>query len=95
MFKQHVIAILHKHHSFSIQRQVLDNVERAQERQRDTFAKRQLKGVKVFHLQVGDVVLRREMRNVGRKGDQMKSKWIGPYKYVHREHIFSILLICN
>ena len=76
---------------FSFSRQVIENVENAQVKQKNTFAKRQAKGVKVFQLKTGDLVLRREMRNINRKGDQMKSKWIGPYRYYTSCSIKTIL----
>ena len=59
---------------------VLMNIEKAQERQVKQFEKRKNKGVKVFELTRGDLVLRRDMKNVGRKGDRMAPKWTGPYR---------------
>ncbi|KAI0218016.1 hypothetical protein LSAT2_030252, partial [Lamellibrachia satsuma] len=59
--------------------QVLANVQVAQERQTKEYARRQTKGVKVFDFKVDDMVLRRNMKNVGRKGGKLESQWIGPY----------------
>ena len=42
--------------------------------------KRKAKGVKVFQFTVGDLVLCREMKKVGRKGCRMEHKLIGPYR---------------
>ena len=60
---------------------VRNNVKMAQEKQKSSFQKRALKGVKVFNFSVGDLVLRKNMRNVGRKGDRLAEKWNGPYRY--------------
>ena len=63
--------------------QVLSNIEKAQRCQVEEFQKRVAKGKKVFALKPGDLVLRRCMKNIGRKGDQMAPKWLGPYKIVN------------
>ena len=61
---------------------MLDNVDAAQDKQKKEYARRKGKGVKVYDLKVGQPVLRRNMRNVGRKGGKMDVKWIGPYTLV-------------
>ena len=40
------------------------------------------KGVKTFSLSVGDMVMRKEMRNLGRKGGKLNPLWKGPFKCV-------------
>ncbi|XP_013421003.1 uncharacterized protein LOC106181222 [Lingula anatina] len=59
-----------------------ENVEKAKTRQREMYAKRKAKVVKTFQLKVGDAVLKRQMKNVGRKGGKLESFWIGPYKII-------------
>lgn len=61
--------------------QVQANVEKAQARQKKDFASRKNKGVKVFKLSVGDLVLRKVMKNISRKGGKLDALWTGPYKY--------------
>ena len=59
---------------------MLKNVEEAQEKQKRQHLKKAAKGVKVFNLQEGDLILKKQMKNLARKGDQMAHKWTGPYK---------------
>lgn len=59
---------------------VLQNVQQAQEKQKRQHQKRTEKGVKVLELEEGILVLKKQMKNVARKGDQMAHKWTGPYK---------------
>jgi hypothetical protein len=61
--------------------QVQANVKKAQEKQKKEYAKRKDKGVKVFQHKVGDLVLRKSMRNIGRKGGKLEALWTGPYRY--------------
>jgi len=44
------------------------------------YAKRKAKGVKTFKLDIGDQVLRKNMKNIGRKGGAIESRWTGPYR---------------
>ena len=60
--------------------QVRENQDRAHERQRAVFAKRAKKGVKTFHLNVGDRVLWRNMRDATRKGGACNPIWKGTYR---------------
>ena len=57
--------------------QVLANVQVAQDRQTKEHARRHTTGVKVFDFKVNDMMLRRNMKNVGRKGGKFESQWIG------------------
>ena len=66
--------------------QVKENQDRAHKKQQEVYAKRKAKGVKTFSLQVGDLVLRRNMKNVGRKGGAMESYWTGPYRLWQRKY---------
>lgn len=59
--------------------QVLKNVEEAQKKQKEDYSRRKAKGVKVFNLKVGDIVLRRNMRNLSRRGGKMEPRWLGPF----------------
>ena len=63
--------------------QVRANVEKAQQKEKQEYAKQNDKGVKVFEHQVGDLVLWQSMKNTGRKGGKLEALWTGPYKYVH------------
>ena len=51
----------------------------AQTQMKDVYAKRVNKGVKTFDLSPGDLVLKKNMKNIARKGGQMDVKWTGPY----------------
>lgn len=61
--------------------QVQDNVKKAQQKQKKEYAKRKNNGVKVFEHNVGDLVLRKLNKNVGRKGGKLEALWTGPYRY--------------
>jgi hypothetical protein len=60
---------------------VQGNQAQAHEKQAAEFKKRASKGVKSFDLKVGDEVLRRNMRDAGRKGGKFNPLWTGPYRY--------------
>ena len=76
--------------------QVVENVERAQQWQVVQYEKRKAKGCKVFKFKAGDLVLKRDMRNVGRKGDRMAPKWTGPFRYklslqiISKKHLYML-----
>ena len=55
-------------------------MEKAQAKQKKDYAKRKEKGVKVFNHEIGDIVLRKVMKNSGRKGGKMDALWTGPYR---------------
>jgi hypothetical protein len=59
---------------------VQENVDKAQKKQQKEFGERKGKGVKVFEHRVGDLVLRKVMKNVSRKGGKMEALWTGPYR---------------
>lgn len=61
---------------------VLDNIEIAQQKQKEQYARRKGKGVKTFKINVGDTVYKKQMKNLARKGGKMEPCWIGPYRYV-------------
>lgn len=54
-------------------------VEAAQEKQKADYDSRK-KGVKIYDIHVGMVVLRRNLCNDSWKGGKMGLKWTGPYK---------------
>ncbi|XP_042213018.1 uncharacterized protein LOC121860073, partial [Homarus americanus] len=56
------------------------NVEAAQEKQKVQYRNRKIKAVKMYNINVGMLVLRRNLRNESRKGGKMEPKWSGPYK---------------
>ena len=56
-------------------------MDKVQVKQKKDFAKRKDKGVKVFNHSVGDLVLRKVMKNIGRKSGKMDALWTGPYSY--------------
>lgn len=64
--------------SEATRKQVLSNVELAQEKQKKQCEKRKTKGVKTFEIKVGDTVYKRQMKNVSRKGGKMEPGWMGP-----------------
>ena len=72
----HKIALLHD--------QVHANLERAQQRQRNTYGKRIKKGAKRDPIRPGMVVLkkdeRKQKRKRGRPGMTMKPTWPNKYK---------------
>lgn len=51
----------------------------AQNRQCEQYASRLKKGVKTFTFKVGDLILKRNVRKLSRKGDRLQSDWLGPY----------------
>lgn len=59
---------------------MLKNVTVAQNKQKQTYKKRQEKGIRTFDFHAGDVVLKRNMRNVGRRGGKQDKLWTGPYR---------------
>lgn len=62
-----------------VTQQVKENVEKAQKKQQETYAKRKSHGVKEFDLKIGMKVFKRNNKNVARKGGKMQDKWLGPY----------------
>ena len=56
------------------------NVTTAQQRQSKQYMNRQTKGVTSFHFKIGDIVLKRNMRNIGRKGGKLETQWNGPFR---------------
>ena len=58
-----------------------ENQDKAQDKQKEAYAKRKSKGVKTFDLKVGDQVLKKNMRNLQRKGGATEPLWAGPYRY--------------
>jgi len=67
---------------YNFKLKVQSNVKKAQEKQKKDFAKKKAKGVKVFQHSVGDLVLRKVMKNISRKGGKLDALWTGPYRYV-------------
>ena len=61
---------------------MLQNVALAQKKQEEHFKAKKEKGLKVFDLKPGDTVLRRNMKNIGRKGGKIEPQWTGPYRYI-------------
>jgi hypothetical protein len=66
------------------------NIEKAQAKQKNNFAKRKNKGVRVFQLSLGDLVLRKVMKNISRKGGKLDALWNGPYRYDKKYHDYFI-----
>jgi len=62
-----------------INTEALTNIERAQMRQCKNYMDRISKGSRSFLFHVGDVVLKRNMKNINRKGGKMDKTWLGPY----------------
>ena len=62
---------------------VKSNMDIAQKKQQEQYYKRMSKGVKSFNLIQGDVVYKRSMKNLTRKGGKMDPKWSGPYRILH------------
>ena len=62
---------------------VKSNMDIAQKKQQEQYYKRMSKGVKSFNLSQGDVVYKRSMKNLTRKGGKMDPKWSGPYRILH------------
>ena len=66
---------------------VKENQEAAHKRQKEGYAKRKAKGVKTFDLQVGQLVMKKKMSNVGRKGGACDPIWNGPFRLVLHKYI--------
>ncbi|CAB3999210.1 Gypsy retrotransposon integrase 1 [Paramuricea clavata] len=62
------------------QEQVQKNVKIAQDKQKKQYQKRKAKGLKTFVIKVGDIVYKRQMKNISRKGGKMEPGWTGPYR---------------
>ena len=58
---------------------VLEHVNIEQVKQKTQYEKKKSSGVRVFNLKTGDRVLKKNMKNIDRKGGKMKAKWLGPY----------------
>ena len=71
--------------------QIRENIKAAQEKQKKHYDQRKKKGVKVFEFQSGDLVLKRNMKKLGRIGGKMHTEWTGPYKIVHIENQLALL----
>ncbi|XP_062502872.1 uncharacterized protein LOC134179881 [Corticium candelabrum] len=65
-----------------VDQQVQQNVLEAQAKQQEQFAKQKSKGVKVFQFSIGDLVLQKVMKNVGRKGGKLDALWTDPDRIV-------------
>lgn len=59
---------------------VKENIDNAHEKQKADYSKRASKGVKTFHFVKGDIVLKRNLKNIARKGGKLDAKWLGPYE---------------
>lgn len=73
---------------------VKDNQDAAHRRQKETYAKRKAKGVKTFNLQVGDLVMKKKMVNVGRKGGALEATWTGTYRLILVLHLTAVFKFC-
>ena len=60
--------------------QAQENNDRAREKQTKEFITRKSKGVKTFHLQAGQEVMKLNKRKDTRKGDRMEDNWTGRYR---------------
>ncbi|XP_070550353.1 uncharacterized protein [Ptychodera flava] len=63
----------------SLHKQVLENIEASQEKQKESYRKRLKRGVKTFKFKKGDEVLKLNARKRGRQGGKMEAEWTGPY----------------
>ena len=59
---------------------VKENMSHAQCRQQEQYYKRRNKGFKSFDLKPNDVVYKRNLKNIQRKGGKMDPLWLGPYQ---------------
>ena len=59
---------------------VKENINLAQAKQQDQYFKRKNKGFKSFNLKPKDVVYKRNLKNIQRKGGKMDPLWLGPYQ---------------
>ena len=75
--------------------QVKANVSRAQEKQKKEFDRKVGKGVRTFELKPGDDVLKRNMRNTGRKGGKLEPLWSGPYRYFVFLSLSHTIAVCQ
>lgn len=68
------------------------NISKAQNKYVNDYAARMEKGFKSFHLRVGDMVLRKNVLKIGRKGSRLEADWLGPYevKAVHPQGTVSL-----
>ena len=66
--------------SLNIHKEVLTNIEAAQEKQKKDFINRKTKHVKSFLFSPGELVLRRNMAKKTKVGDKLQKEWQGPYK---------------
>lgn len=56
------------------------NQKMAYKKQKKEYESRKSQGVKTFELKVGQMVMKRNTANVGRKGGRCDRLWTGPYK---------------
>ena len=59
---------------------VKENMSHSQCRQQEQYYKRRIKGFKSFDLKPNDVVYKRNLKNIQRKGGKMDPLWLGPYQ---------------
>ncbi|CAB3989986.1 Gypsy retrotransposon integrase 1 [Paramuricea clavata] len=71
----------------NVGKKVEENVEKVQAKQKEEYAKTENKGVKVFNLSVGEVVLRKCMKNSGQKGGKIAE--IDNHQRIQLAHIKS------
>ncbi|XP_014663455.1 PREDICTED: uncharacterized protein LOC106806115 [Priapulus caudatus] len=56
------------------------NIHTAQDKQKKQYHIRQSKGFKAFIFKIGDYVLKKNYRKIGRKGSRLENEWVGPYE---------------
>ena len=66
----------------TIHTDVKKKISIAQDKMKKSYDKKQLKGYKCFEFSIGDIVLKRNMNKLGRKGWKLEHNWTGPYKLV-------------
>lgn len=59
--------------------QVNRNIDIGKERDISVYAKRQKKGFKSFEFKLGMNVMKKNAKQIGRKGDRLQPRWIGGY----------------
>ena len=71
---------------------VKENMNAAHEKQCEQYYARKNKGVKSFNLKKNDLVFKRNMVNVSRKGGKLDPKWQGPYMILDIDRQRRVLL---
>ena len=66
----------------STEDKVLERVKGIQKKQKERFESLRKSKSKVFFLKTGDTVLRKNNKNIGRKGGKLDPLWHGIYKII-------------